>query len=490
MPREFAAAVVMTLIIAFFAFQLDGPQDEQSLLVPQFLLCLMAACNAGQYVLAFLRNRQKIDTILTLKGYPLKRVGILCLLTVLYIGVLEIAGFYLSSFIYMIVVSLIAQPMQGHPCRRRQAGARVLRLHRFPLSSVHRCADGPDPQGIHAVLTARHTELQSATKEYGMNRFFLRILSVLALLLPLTAHAAPVDEYPNGPITAVCTYSVGSQTDVQARICAMPAEKYFGQPIVILNKAGAGGLTGWNWFMDRGSRDGLTMTVYNLPNFIAQSIVKKNAKYSIRTLEPLANFAADPVVLFVSKDSPFNSVSDLVEFARKNPGKVTLNGSGLFVGHHIALLLLAKEADIKLTYVPEKGGSDSLQSVMAGKVMGSFNNLSIAMRALDKIKVLGIADLQRHEFIPDVPTFIEQGYKTLDDATTNFRGYALPVGVDKAIVEKAAQQAYKMFNDPLVIENLKKTGVPYRILDRQAMLDIFAKREAILKDLLKPFVEE
>ena len=112
MPREFAAAVVMTLIIAFFAFQLDGPQDEQSLLVPRFLLYLMAACNLGQYVQAFLHHRQKIDAIMTLKGYPLKRVGILCLLTVLYIGVLEIAGFYLSSFVYMIVVSLIAQPMQ------------------------------------------------------------------------------------------------------------------------------------------------------------------------------------------------------------------------------------------------------------------------------------------------------------------------------------------------------------------------------------------
>ena len=261
----------------------------------------------------------------------------------------------------------------------------------------------------------------------------------------------------------------------------MPAEKYFGQPIVILNKAGAGGLTGWNWFMDRGSRDGLTMTVYNLPNFIAQSIVKKNAKYSIRTLEPLANFAADPVVLFVAKDSPFNSVADVVAYAKANPGKVTLNGSGLFVGHHIALLLLQKEAAINLTYIPEKGGSDALQSVMAGKVMGSFNNLSIAMRAPDKIKVLGIAD---------VPTFIEQGYKTLDDATTNFRGYALPAGVDKAIVEKAARKAYEMFNDPIVIENMKKTGVPYRILDRQAMLKIFEKREAILKDLLQAFVEQ
>lgn len=324
-----------------------------------------------------------------------------------------------------------------------------------------------------------------------MNRVFRFVLCAALLLLPATLKAAdPADDYPSGPITAVCTYSVGSQTDVQARIGAMPAEKYFGQPIVILNKAGAGGLIGWNWFMDRGSRDGLTMTVYNLPNFIAQSIVKKNAKYSIRTLEPLANFAADPVVLFVPKDSPFKSVADVVAYAKANPGKVTLNGSGLFVGHHIALLLLQKEAGINLTYIPEKGGSDSLQSVLAGKVMGSFNNLSIAMRAPDKIKVLGIADLQRHEFMPEVPTFIEQGYKSLDDATTNFRGYALPAGVDKAIVEKAAQKAYEMFNDPIVIENMKKTGVPYRILDRQAMLKIFEKREAILKDLLQAFVEK
>ena len=93
-----------------------------------------------------------------------------------------------------------------------------------------------------------------------MNRVFRFVLCAALLLLPATLKAAdPADDYPSGPITAVCTYSVGSQTDVQARIGAMPAEKYFGQPIVILNKAGAGGLTGWNWFMDRGSRDGLTI---------------------------------------------------------------------------------------------------------------------------------------------------------------------------------------------------------------------------------------
>lgn len=115
MPKEFAAALTMTLIIVFFAFYLDGPQDEQSLLVPQFLLCLMFFFNAGQYILAFLRNRQKIDSVLTLRGYPLKRVGILCALTVLYIAVLEWMGFYLASFIYLITVSLIAQPMAVTP---------------------------------------------------------------------------------------------------------------------------------------------------------------------------------------------------------------------------------------------------------------------------------------------------------------------------------------------------------------------------------------
>ncbi|MDY3808830.1 tripartite tricarboxylate transporter TctB family protein [Desulfovibrio porci] len=115
MPREFAAALTMTLIIVFFAFQMDGPQDEQSLLVPRFLLYLMGLLNAGQYILAFFRNRQKIDAILTLKGYPLKRVGVLCALTVLYIAVLEWMGFYLASFIYLTVASLIAQPMAITP---------------------------------------------------------------------------------------------------------------------------------------------------------------------------------------------------------------------------------------------------------------------------------------------------------------------------------------------------------------------------------------
>lgn len=115
MPKEFAAALVMSAIIAFFAVQLDGPQDEQSLLVPRFLLVLMAIFNAAQYLQALLRHFQGIDVRLTLKGYPLRRVAALCALTVLYICALEWMGFYLSSFLYLLTASLLAQPMRVTP---------------------------------------------------------------------------------------------------------------------------------------------------------------------------------------------------------------------------------------------------------------------------------------------------------------------------------------------------------------------------------------
>ena len=189
--------------------------------------------------------------------------------------------------------------------------------------------------------------------------------------------ASPADAYPSGPISLVVCYTPGGATDLQARLSALVAQdpKYFGQPIVILNKPGAGGMTGWNWIMERGSKDGLTMTAYNMPHFIAQSIVNKT-KFSVDTFEPLGNWGADPAVLIVPKDSKFKNVADLVAFAKENPGKVTINGAGLYVGHHIATLQLQKATGVKMSYIPEKGGTEAIQNVLGGKVVAGFNNLS------------------------------------------------------------------------------------------------------------------
>jgi len=292
-------------------------------------------------------------------------------------------------------------------------------------------------------------------------------------------------EYPESPVSMVVSYSPGGATDFQARIISMMAgqEEYLGQPIVIINKPGAGGQVGWNWCIEKGSKDGYTMVAYNVPHFIAQSIVY-NTKYDIHTFEPVANWGADPAVLIVPKDSPFNTAQDLIDYAKENPGKVTVTGAGMFVGHHIAFLQLSKAAGIQMTYIPEKGGVPAMQSVVAAKVKAGFNNLSDAFRNKERIKILAIADLERHDFLPDVKTFKEMGVD-VDDSSVNFRGVAFPKGVPQDIIDKCAEVFPKMFNSKQVISKMKASGSPIRVMSRSQVIKMFEDREAYLQPLLK-----
>ncbi|MGD9181406.1 MAG: tripartite tricarboxylate transporter substrate binding protein, partial [Desulfobacterales bacterium] len=234
---------------------------------------------------------------------------------------------------------------------------------------------------------------------------------------------------------------------------------------------------------EKGTKDGYTMLAYNVPHFIAQSIVYKT-KYNINTFEPVANWGADPAVLIVPKDSPFNTMPELVAFAKNNPKKITVTGAGMFVGHHIALLQFEKAAGIKLTYIPEKGGVPAMQSVVAGKVKAGFNNLSDAFRNRDRIKILAIADLERHEFLPDVKTFKEMGVD-VDDSSVNFRGVAFPKGVPQEIIDKCATVFPAMFDDKKVIAKMKSSGSPRRVITRDKVIKMFQEREKYLGELLK-----
>ncbi|MYJ72938.1 MAG: tripartite tricarboxylate transporter substrate binding protein, partial [Rhodospirillaceae bacterium] len=145
--------------------------------------------------------------------------------------------------------------------------------------------------------------------------------AALAVAVP-AGHAAAAD-YPSKPVSLTIAYSPGGATDFQARIVTMVAANkgLLGQPIVILNRPGAGGKVGWNHFASKASTDGYQMAAYNVPHFIAQSI-KFKTKYNINNLEPIANWGADPAVLVVNKKSKFNSVKDLAAWAKDNPGKV------------------------------------------------------------------------------------------------------------------------------------------------------------------------
>lgn len=325
---------------------------------------------------------------------------------------------------------------------------------------------------------------------YVKKSLFVCLGMVLMLSLLIFGPAGTADaNYPVKPIQLIVTYPPGGATDFQARIMTMTGEKHFGQPIVIINKAGAGGMTGWNWFVTSAPKDSHTLVTYNLPHFIAQSIVSPDvAKYDRNSFEPIGNWGADPAVLIVPADSPFNSVQDLVNFAKKNPGAVTFSGAGKYVGHHIALLQLEKAAGIKTTYVPHDGGVPALLSVVSKKVMAGFNNLSDAFRSQDRIKIIGIADMKRSSFIPDVKTFKEMGIN-VDDASNNYRGIAAPKGTPPEIIKQLSNSFSEVVKDKGTLEKMEMTGGTMSVLTREEVIEMFKRLEVSLRDVLAEFIK-
>ena len=317
-----------------------------------------------------------------------------------------------------------------------------------------------------------------------------KLIASAAIAFAVLTGSAMADghgNFPERPIMLMVSYGAGGATDFQARIVTMTAgnEDALGMPIAIINKPGAGGRVGWNWFATQAEADGYTLAAYNIPHFIAQSI-EGGVEYSPDNFEPIANWGADPAVFVVAAESEFNSMQDVVEYAKTNPGKLTFSGAGLFVGHHIAALQLEKAADVKLAYIPNnKGGAGAMKAVIAGEVLGGVNNLSDAFRAREagNVKILGVFDLERNDFLPDVPTLKEQGFD-IDNASVNFRGVMVPKGTPQPVIERLAAIVPEMFKNGRVAGKMKAGGSPMHVMTRDEVMEMWKAREATLKELL------
>jgi len=294
-------------------------------------------------------------------------------------------------------------------------------------------------------------------------------------------------EYPERPLMLMVSYGAGGATDFQARIVTMTSgnEDALGMPMAIINKPGAGGRVGWNWLATQADADGYTLGAYNIPHFIAQSI-EGGVSYSADSFEPIANWGADPAVFVVAADSAFNSMTDVVNYAKENPGKLTFSGAGLFVGHHIAALQLEKSAGVKMAYIPNNaGGAGAMKAVIAGEVLGGVNNLSDAFRAREagNVKILGVFDTARNEFLPDVPTLQEQGFD-IDNSSVNYRGIMVPKGTPQAIIDTLAAKVPEMFANSSVASKMKAGGSPMHIMNREEVQAMWAARTTTLNELL------
>ena len=155
-----------------------------------------------------------------------------------------------------------------------------------------------------------------------------KLLAGAAIALASLASSAQADghaNYPERPIMLMVSYGAGGATDFQARIVTMTAgnDDALGMPVAIINKPGAGGRVGWNWLATAAEADGYTLGAYNIPHFIAQSI-QGGVEYSADSFEPIANWGADPAVFVVAADSEFNSMADVIDWAKANPWQADL----------------------------------------------------------------------------------------------------------------------------------------------------------------------
>lgn len=322
-----------------------------------------------------------------------------------------------------------------------------------------------------------------------MSRFFVTLTTALAAaVFALVPVSATAQDYPDRPVSLMVAYGAGGATDFQARIVTMVSanEDFLGQPTVIVNRPGAGGRVGWNWMANEAEADGYQLGAYNVPHFIAQSI-KGGVDYSIDTFEPVANWGADPAVVVVAADSEFDDMTDLVAYMEENPGKLTVSGAGLFVGHHIAALQIEDATGAEMAYIPnDQGGAAAMKAVIAGDVMAGINNLSDAYRAREagQVKIIGVADVERNEqFLPDVPTLMEQGIE-VDDSSVNFRGFMVPKGTPEDQIEFLAARIPKMLEHPRVQSRMEAGGSPMRIMTREEVQEMWTKRQDYLEDLL------
>ena len=262
----------------------------------------------------------------------------------------------------------------------------------------------------------------------------------LAALTGIGVTAARAQTYPNKPLRIVVPFTPGT-TDTLARAYALRAQ--LGQPIVVENAPGASGAIGYTR-VAKSAPDGYTITIASTGTFAVSPSFNPRIGYDpLKDFEAVAMFARLPIVLVAKPTVPFTGVSDLIAYARANPG--TLNYASVSPGttSHILGEMLKLMTKTNMVHVPYKGGSPAIAAILGGEVDLLFSSLIEAIQFINtgKMRALGIADARRATALPNLPTLTELGLP-LD--TPIWYGIFTPAGVPPAIVQRLAADVLRM----------------------------------------------
>lgn len=288
-----------------------------------------------------------------------------------------------------------------------------------------------------------------------------------AAAVALAAWIAPgsAQDFPVKPIQLMVAFPAGGSTDIGARIVASIAEKAIGQPIVVVNKGGAGGQVGWTE-LARQKGDGYYIGMINLPAVNTHILdPERQALFDTRSFTPIINQVLDPGVIWVKADSPFKTVADLVEAAKKTPGAVRAATTGILSDDHLAILMLedaAPGATFRIVHLD--GGASQMKETLGGNVDVSFDNVGSIVKQVQagQVRALAVLDTERSKFLPNVPTSKEAGFPSLIMSST--RGIAGPKNMDAKVVAKLAETLKKAMDDPDHVKRMDEVGLALKVM--------------------------
>jgi tripartite-type tricarboxylate transporter receptor subunit TctC len=263
------------------------------------------------------------------------------------------------------------------------------------------------------------------------------LLQAAAALTPslATQWAQAQEKYPNKPITWVCPYAAGGNADSRSRQVAKAMGAILGQPIIIDNKAGAGGNIGTE-MIARGKPDGYTIGMGNFaPLAVNHALFKKLNFDPLNDLVPIALIERGPLILMVRNDSPYKSVKDIVAAAKAEPGKLSYASGGIGGSHHLSGALFEHVAGIDMIHAPYKSGSAGATDLMGGQVHMMFEQMYAAMPSIQggRMRALAITSKTRSPLLPNLPTMAEQGYPAVE--VLNWQGLIGPKGLPSDIIK-------------------------------------------------------
>jgi tripartite-type tricarboxylate transporter receptor subunit TctC len=290
---------------------------------------------------------------------------------------------------------------------------------------------------------------------------------LLAALLACVAATAAAQDYPNHPVTMVVPFPPGGVADITARPVAEAMGRFLQQPVVVENKAGAGGGVGMQ-YVSRAKPDGYTVllalsSISIIPE--ADKVLGRDPMYQLSQLVPIARFTADPTVLAVRADSPYKSVADLLEAAKKSPGSIPYGSSGNYGTMHVPMEMFSGAAGVKMLHVPFTGAGPAVVALLGGQVEALSTGPSSVMGHIKagKIRVLATWGETRHPALPDVPTLKELGY---DAQFSQWTGLFVPAGTPEPVIARLREAARFAVEDPGFKAALARVETPVQYLDQ------------------------